>query len=90
MVKELDRAGLPTVHVCSIVPISVTVGANRIVQSVAIPHPFGDPALAPAGEKAVRRALVEEALVALETDISSQQIFPVSPHPARDRRPTDK
>ena len=36
MVKELERAGLPTVHICSIVPISKTVGANRIVPAIAI------------------------------------------------------
>jgi len=42
MVKELERAGLPTVHICTIVPISKTVGANRIVPAVAIPHPLGN------------------------------------------------
>ena len=53
MSKELERAGLPTSHVCSIVPISRTVGANRIVPSVAIPHPLGDPDKTPEEEPAV-------------------------------------
>ena len=75
MVKELERAGLPTAHICSIVPISQTVGANRIVPSVAIPHPLGDPARSPAEEKAIRRRLVETALAALQTEISEQQVF---------------
>lgn len=75
MVKELERAGLPTAHVCSIVPISVTVGANRIVPSVAIPHPLGDPARTAEEEKAIRRGLVEKALVALETGITEQRVF---------------
>ena len=75
MVKELERAGLPTAHICSIVPISQTVGANRIVPSVAIPHPLGDPAKTPAEEKAIRRALVEKALAALETGITEQTVF---------------
>jgi len=75
MVKELERAGLPTAHICSIVPISKTVGANRIVPSVAIPHPLGDPAKTPAEEKAIRRALVEKALAALETAITEQTVF---------------
>ena len=75
MVKELERAGLPTVHVCSIVPISRTVGANRIVPSVAIPHPLGDPEKSPEQEKALRRELVERALHALQTDISEQTVF---------------
>jgi glycine reductase complex component B subunit gamma len=75
MVKELERAGLPTVHVCSIVPISKTVGANRIVPSIAIPHPLGDPRKSPEEEKAIRRSLIEKALTALETDITEQTVF---------------
>jgi len=75
MVKELERAGLPTAHICSIVPISQTVGANRIVPSVAIPHPLGDPEKPPAAEKAIRRRLVEQALTALQTDIAEQRVF---------------
>lgn len=75
MVKELERAGLPTAHVCSIVPISKTVGANRIVPSIAIPHPLGDPTKTPDEEKAIRRALVEKALRALETEVAGQTVF---------------
>jgi len=66
---------LPTAHVCSIVPISKTVGANRIIPSVAIPHPLGDPDKSPDEEKAIRRRLVEKALKALETEISEQRVF---------------
>ena len=75
MVKELERAGLPTAHICSIVPISRTVGANRIVPSVAIPHPLGDPDKTVAEEKAIRRELVEKALAALQTEIDDQLVF---------------
>jgi glycine reductase len=57
------------------VPISKTVGANRIVPSVAIPHPLGDPDKSPEEEKALRRRLIEAALVALETEISGQHVF---------------
>ena len=75
MVKELERAGLPTVHICSIVPISQTVGANRIVPSIAIPHPLGDPSKSPAEELNLRKALVIRALQALQTQISQQTVF---------------
>ena len=75
MVKEIESTGLPVVHLCTIAPISLTVGANRIVPTVAIPHPLGNPALDPAEEKALRRKLVDEALVALETWIEDQTIF---------------
>ena len=75
MVKELERAGLPTSHVCSIVPISVTVGANRIVPSVAIPYPLGDPEKTAGQEKVIRRTLLERALRALEQNIDQQTVF---------------
>jgi len=75
MVKELERAGLPTVHICTIVPISKTVGANRIVPAVAIPHPLGKPELSKEDEKALRRKILEKALEALQTDIDTQTVF---------------
>ena len=63
------------VHICSIVPISKTVGANRIIPAVAIPHPLGDPSKSKEEEKALRRALVEKALRAMETKVEGQRVF---------------
>ena len=60
---------------CTITPVSVTVGANRIVPTVAIPYPLGNPALSPEDEYKLRRKLVENALVALQTPVDGQQIF---------------
>ena len=59
----------------SLVPISVRVGANRIIPTVAIPYPLGNPALSPAEEKVLRRKLVERALQALSTDVDGQTVF---------------
>lgn len=75
MVKEIERAGLPVVHICTVVPISLTVGANRIVPAIAIPHPLGNPKLDPAEEKTLRRKIVEKALVALATEVDGQTVF---------------
>ena len=75
MVKEIERAGIPVVHVCTVVPISLTVGANRIVPAVAIPHPLGNPALAGDEEKKLRRKIVEKALGALRTEVEDQTVF---------------
>ena len=75
MVKEIERAGIPVVHVCTVVPISLTVGANRIVPAVAIPHPLGNPALEKGEEKKLRRKLVEKALKALQTEVDKQTVF---------------
>jgi glycine reductase len=75
MVKEIERVGITIVHCCSIIPISKTVGANRIVPTIAIPHPFGEPDLGPEEEKSLRKELVKKALKALVTSIEQQTIF---------------
>jgi glycine reductase len=75
MVKEIERAGIPVVHICTVVPISLTVGANRIVPAIAIPHPLGNPALDHKEEKSLRRKIVEKALKALETEVTEQTVF---------------
>ena len=77
MVKEIERAGIPVVHMCTVTPISMTVGANRIVPTIAIPHPLGNPALTLEEEKAIRRKLVSRALEALTTEVEDQTIFEV-------------
>ena len=75
MVKEIERAGIPVVHICTVTPISMTVGANRIVPAVALPHPLGNPALDKEEEKKLRRQIVEKALKALTTEVDGQTIF---------------
>ena len=77
MVKEVERAGIPVVHVCTVTPISMTVGANRIVPAIAIPHPLGDPSLSPDAEKQLRRKILTTALEALSTEVDGQTIFEV-------------
>lgn len=75
MVKEIERTGIPVVHIATVVPISLTVGANRIVPAIAIPHPLGNPNLDPGEEKELRRELVERSLKALSTEVDEQTIF---------------
>ena len=75
MVKAIEAAALPVVHMCTVTPISMTVGANRIVPTIAIPHPLGNPALTREEEYAIRKGLVEKALAALATEVDGQTIF---------------
>jgi len=75
MAKEIERAGIPVAHICSIITISQTVGANRIVPAVAIPHPLGNPRLPLGEEKELRRNLLKKALAALQTPIEGQTVF---------------
>lgn len=75
MVKEIERAGIPVVHICTVVPISLTVGANRIVPAIAIPHPLGNPTQTMQEEKKLRRGIVLKSLKALQTEVSDQTVF---------------
>ena len=75
MLKEIERTGLPIVHMCTVTPISLTVGANRIVPTIAIPHPLGNPALSKEEEYELRYKLVEKALIALQTEVEEQTLF---------------
>lgn len=75
MVKEIERSGIPVVHLCTVTPISLTVGANRIVPAVAIPYPLGNPELSTEDEYELRRRLVDKSLDALMTEVSGQTIF---------------
>ncbi len=75
MVKEIERAGIPVVHICTVVPISLTVGANRIVPAIAIPHPLGNPTQTMQEEKKLRMGIVMKALKALQTEVTEQTVF---------------
>ena len=75
MVKEVERAGIPVVHMATVVPISLTIGANRIIPGIGIPYPLGDPTLGEVKSKKLRRSMVERALTALQTEVDGQTVF---------------
>lgn len=62
-------------HVCTVTPISINVGANRIVPAMAIPYPTGNIELAKEDEKRFRRHMLDTAVEALATEITEQTIF---------------
>ncbi|SEN28257.1 glycine reductase [Peptostreptococcus russellii] len=74
MVKEIERYGIPIVHMATIVTISKSVGANRIVPTVAIPYPVGNPEK---GKKefSLRNSLVDRAIEALSTEVDGPTMF---------------
>lgn len=74
MVKEIERYGIPIVHMATITTISQSVGANRIVPTIAIPYPVGNPELK-SREDGLRKELVERAIKALETKVDKPTIF---------------
>jgi betaine reductase len=75
LAREIERVGLPAVLITAIPSVAFTVGANRIIRGVAIPHPVGAPSEKPAEELAIRKRLLERALKALSEPILEQTIF---------------
>ncbi|EPF28633.1 glycine/betaine/sarcosine/D-proline reductase family selenoprotein B [Treponema medium ATCC 700293] len=75
MVKEIERFGIPVVHMATITTISKSVGANRIVPTIAIPYPVGNPRLSPEDERALRRSLTQKAVQSLATAVSGVTEF---------------
>ena len=75
MVREIEKTGMPVVQLCNLVPIAKTVGANRIVPTISIPYPLGDPADSREELYRLRRNLVGRALDALTAEIDQQTVF---------------
>lgn len=75
MVKEIERFGIPVVHMATITTISKSVGANRIVPTIAIPYPVGNPRLSAEDERALRRSLTQKAVQSLATAVSGVTEF---------------
>jgi glycine reductase complex component B subunit gamma len=56
-------------------PVAVMVGANRVVPAAGIIHPLGNSELSADDEKALRRRIVEQALLALKTEVVEPTVF---------------
>ena len=59
----------------TIITISQSVGANRIVPTVAIPHPTGNPAMERSNEEKLRMDMVERAVYALSQPVTEVTVF---------------
>lgn len=77
MVKELEKAGFPIVQMCNLVPVASTVGANKIVPTISIPYPLGDPASSTEAQWKLRTSRVWTALKALTDDAKEQVVYKV-------------
>jgi len=75
MSVELERRGLPVAMISALPPVAIELGANRVIRGVKIPHPCGDPGADAERGRAIRREIVERALLALATTIEQPTIF---------------
>lgn len=75
MVKVIEAAGIPVVQLCNLVPVSQSVGVNKIVPTISIPYPLGDPATPKEVQYNLRKKIVGTALDALTAQIEDQTVF---------------
>ena len=73
MVKEVEKAGFPIVQMCNLVPVAKTVGSNRIVPTISIPYPLGDPDTPKEEQWKLRYHRTKVALEALQRILKSRQ-----------------
>jgi glycine reductase len=77
MVKEIEKAGITIVQMANLIPVAKTVGANRMVPTISIPYPLGDPQTSKEEQWKLRYHRVGIALDALATDVEEQTVFEV-------------
>jgi glycine reductase len=77
MVKEVERAGIPVVQMANLIPVAKTAGANKIVPTISIPYPLGDPSTPREEQYKLRYHRVGVALDALTTSVNEQTVFKV-------------
>ncbi len=77
MVKEIEKAGIPIVQMANLIPVAKTVGSNKIVPTISIPYPLGDPNTSKDEQWKLRYHRVGVALKALTTEIKEQTVFKV-------------
>jgi betaine reductase len=77
MTKEIEKMGIPIVQMANIIQIAKTVGSNRIVPTISIPYPLGDPKTSKQEQWRLRYHRVGVALEALATYIDEQSVFKV-------------
>lgn len=77
MTREIEREGITIVQMANLIPVAKTVGINRLVPTISIPYPLGDPATTREEQFKLRYHRVGVALDALTSDIEEPQVFKV-------------
>ena len=65
------------VLLCNLIPVATTVGANKIVPTISIPYPLGDPGTSWETQWKLRYHRVGVALDALTDNIDEQKVYKV-------------
>ncbi len=62
---------------CNLLDVAKSIGNNRLVQTVSVPYPLGNPQLSKEEEWKLRYHRVGVALDALTKDVEGYTVFPV-------------
>lgn len=75
MVKEIEKTGIPVVHVANMTPVSASIGCNRILHAYGIAYPMCNPGDSEEKQAQERYDIMCKAVEVLCTDIKKQTIF---------------
>lgn len=62
---------------CNLVPVAMTVGVNKIVPTISIPYPLGDPSQPKSEQYKLRYHRTKVAIEALATPVEEETVFKV-------------
>lgn len=68
---------MPIVHVANMVPVSESVGTNKILKAYGIPYPWCNPEETEETQAEQRYELLDEAIKVLGTDVDKQTVFSI-------------
>lgn len=76
MVKELEKSGVPVVHITAMSPVSNSIGVNRCLQAIGgIASPMCQPFESEEMQEKQRVQLMERAIQVLSTDVDGPTVF---------------
>lgn len=68
---------MPVIQMANLVPVALTAGANKIVPTISIPYPLGNPADSLEEQYKLRHHRVGVALDALTEEINETKVYKV-------------
>lgn len=77
MVNVIEKAGIPIVQMCNLIPVAQSVGVNKIVPTISIPYPLGDPTTSKEVQWDLRYSRVKIAIDALTDKIDEPKVYSV-------------
>lgn len=77
MTKSIEKRGIPVVQVTNLIPVAISSGTNKMVPSISIPYPLGDPNTTEEEQIAVRYNIINTALDALTEEATEQTVYEV-------------